>query len=450
MTQEDKKQITRRNYLKYVGAGIVVVGAAAAAAYYGTLPRSPPTPTETTTLASATTSEVTTAGTCAATLDTLLCDFETLGDWTLVRGEAIVADTTNFKGGTSSKGIKYTSADGHILYATKPSAFSAVDKHFTAWAYLDVKDNLDESHFKLDVAGSGWTKYFSIEMGLRQGWNKVLWSRASATAVGGAVDGAIGDWANITAMRVSLGSKAGTTVNLTLDDLHLIRDRFPGKITLRFDDGLTSAYTIARPRMDAYGFRGVSLAETGNVGKKDFMTTAQLTGLQDRGWDIISHSVTHPNLTTTTASEVEYQLAESQRWLIANGFVKGSRFFAPPKDATNAAVVAQIMENYVGCSTGKGYGAIPPPDPYYLCVTIWVDGTTPLANVQKVVDNARTYNAWSIIAFHDLTGMEALFQSIIDYIQASGLEVVTLSDVFDGTLEAGKLGSGYEPICSGG
>ena len=60
MTQEDKKQITRRNYLKYVGAGVVVVGAAAAAAYYGTLPPSPPT-----TLASATTSGVTTVATSA-------------------------------------------------------------------------------------------------------------------------------------------------------------------------------------------------------------------------------------------------------------------------------------------------------------------------------------------------------------------------------------------------
>jgi multiple sugar transport system substrate-binding protein len=62
MTQEEKKQITRRNYLKYVGAGVVVVGAAAAAAYYATLPPSPPT-----TLASATTSEVTTAATSAVT-----------------------------------------------------------------------------------------------------------------------------------------------------------------------------------------------------------------------------------------------------------------------------------------------------------------------------------------------------------------------------------------------
>jgi len=61
MTEEEKKRITRRKYLKYVGAGVVVVGVAGAAAYYGTLPPSPPTPTETTTLAPATTSEVTAA-----------------------------------------------------------------------------------------------------------------------------------------------------------------------------------------------------------------------------------------------------------------------------------------------------------------------------------------------------------------------------------------------------
>jgi hypothetical protein len=46
---EKKETVSRRNYMKYAGAGIVIVGAAAAGAYYGTMPKGPTeTGTETT------------------------------------------------------------------------------------------------------------------------------------------------------------------------------------------------------------------------------------------------------------------------------------------------------------------------------------------------------------------------------------------------------------------
>jgi multiple sugar transport system substrate-binding protein len=44
---EEKKEVSRRGYVKYAGAGIVVVAVAGAGAYYGTRPRAPATPTPT-------------------------------------------------------------------------------------------------------------------------------------------------------------------------------------------------------------------------------------------------------------------------------------------------------------------------------------------------------------------------------------------------------------------
>lgn len=49
------EKVTRRGYVKYAGAGIVIVAGAAAGAYYATRPGPTPTPTPTTTTKAATT-----------------------------------------------------------------------------------------------------------------------------------------------------------------------------------------------------------------------------------------------------------------------------------------------------------------------------------------------------------------------------------------------------------
>jgi len=44
-----EEKVSRRNYVKYAGAGVVIVAGAAAGAYYATRPAAPPGPTETAT-----------------------------------------------------------------------------------------------------------------------------------------------------------------------------------------------------------------------------------------------------------------------------------------------------------------------------------------------------------------------------------------------------------------
>jgi peptidoglycan/xylan/chitin deacetylase (PgdA/CDA1 family) len=367
---------------------------------------------------------------------TLISDFENVALWTKTHGSAIANDTVNFKEG--SQGIKLTSVDETYTAANLPVTLNLTNTHFTFWLYVDNEDNVSAA--SVQFYGSPTSKYFNAGIGgLYSGWNQIMLSRADFTAYGGAVDA---DWTTITLVGVVVNSKAGVTLNVTLDDMRAVNDHYAGKVTLRFDDGLTSHYTVARERMDTYGYRGVSAVITAFVGTTGYLTLSQLKDMQDRGWDIVSHSVTHRFFTELTDPEVISELGDSQKWLIDNGFIKGSRFLICPGNTLTTSQFELIRAVYIGSygraqAEGSSYPyfrSIPPFDPYNLGNGFPVTSSTPLGDVEAYLDKVKTYNAWGTVYFHDLTGMEALFQSIIDYIHSIGVEVVTLSDIFDDTL----------------
>ena len=86
----------------------------------------------------------------------------------------------------------------------------------------------------------------------------------------------------------------------------------PGAVTFMFDDGYKSTKSVAKPILDKYGFVGSSAAISSVVGTTGNMTAQDLRDLQAAGWDIASHSVTHPSMIdlSTTAAETELQQVE--------------------------------------------------------------------------------------------------------------------------------------------
>ena len=76
------------------------------------------------------------------------------------------------------------------------------------------------------------------------------------------------------------------------------------KVILTFDDGWTSVYYKAFPIMQANHQKGVSFVITGEAAAngsgssyRKYMNISQLNTLYAAGWDLSSHTVTHPHLT---------------------------------------------------------------------------------------------------------------------------------------------------------
>ena len=95
-------------------------------------------------------------------------------------------------------------------------------------------------------------------------------------------------------------------------------------VILTFDDSYESLYTHAFPMMQAYGFSGTVFVITGFVGQKNVwdvnlggrtfrhLTWSQLDELHTAGFEIGSHTVTHPDLTRVDADRLQVELRRSR------------------------------------------------------------------------------------------------------------------------------------------
>ncbi len=102
-----------------------------------------------------------------------------------------------------------------------------------------------------------------------------------------------------------------------------------GLITISFDDTLESAYTIAKPLLDSYGYKAVEAVVINSVGKESFLNVEQLNEMQSSGWDIVSHSMTHTYVLNT------YMISEDEvlgftTMVTTHGFSKANSCYILP------------------------------------------------------------------------------------------------------------------------
>lgn len=64
-------------------------------------------------------------------------------------------------------------------------------------------------------------------------------------------------------------------------------------VMLTYDDSDEEQFSIAKPEMDKYGFKGVYFLMTISIGRKNYMTKEQIKQLADEGHAIASHTWDH-------------------------------------------------------------------------------------------------------------------------------------------------------------
>jgi len=147
-------------------------------------------------------------------------------------------------------------------------------------------------------------------------------------------------------------NKNGYTT-ISLDTLYGI---FHGQVSapvkpviLTIDDGYDNFFTIAYPILRKYNIHVVSFISTGLVGTGYYMNWNQIREIQSSGLVTFeSHTITHPNLVSLGAKELERQLVESKNILQSQtGYPVN--FIAYPYGASNKAIRAAAQKaGYVG------------------------------------------------------------------------------------------------------
>ena len=197
------------------------------------------------------------------------------------------------------------------------------------------------------------------------------------------------------------------------------------KVSFTFDDGLASAYTQAMPTLSKYGLTGTDYVITGCVDMvtapntchantdATYMTWQQVEELQNAGWEIGSHTATHPCLasnastdpddcpaTSLTQSQVDQELADSKTALAAHG-INATDMSTPYGDYNNSSL-AEIAKYY---ASQRGFADQNNNDwPYndYIVNDYHVEGKTTVAQVEAKIDDAIANNRWLVLTFHDI------------------------------------------------
>lgn len=100
-------------------------------------------------------------------------------------------------------------------------------------------------------------------------------------------------------------------------------------VVLTFDDGNLSDLTTVAPILKGHGFGATFFITSGWLGGEKRLTWAGVLKLQEAGFEIGNHTVTHPNLLRLTKEEIRRQVTEMDRECTAHGITKPTAFSYP-------------------------------------------------------------------------------------------------------------------------
>ena len=130
---------------------------------------------------------------------------------------------------------------------------------------------------------------------------------------------------------------------------------------INFDDGYKSVYNYAYPIMKKYGYKGILFIITDKIENdptRMYMNKDQISELIKEGWEVGSHTKTHPNLNSISIENITEEIADSKT-VLETMFGIQVISFAYPYGLFNKKLLNLVRDNYkYAYSTiqGNNYG----------------------------------------------------------------------------------------------
>ena len=240
---------------------------------------------------------------------------------------------------------------------------------------------------------------------------------------------------------------------------------------MNFDDDWKGQITYALPILEKYGFKATFFVTCGcltyhnssfcnNAGGDQAMTWQDIALLSRLGYDIQSHGMSHKDLSTLSASNLEYEIGESKQCLLERNINSTVFATAYSSGEGNSTVIDMISKYY---DIGRiGYAPLVylnSTDRYSLPVSTdyeeqatYRDNNTKIfdifvktVNSQAQFNTNGTINAIPIIVFHNVDYKNSssnispdwldstidvnLFDREMKYLHDNGFQVLTMSDL---------------------
>jgi peptidoglycan/xylan/chitin deacetylase (PgdA/CDA1 family) len=132
----------------------------------------------------------------------------------------------------------------------------------------------------------------------------------------------------------------------------------PRPIIITFDDGNIDNYTNAFPIMQKYGFTGVIYIVSNRLQSEGYMNVEQIKEMAAAGWEVGSHSVSHPNLSDNIPPEIlRHEIVQSRQDLETALNLPVLTFAYPFGTVSGAAVDYVKFAGYIAGMGATGFTA---------------------------------------------------------------------------------------------
>lgn len=175
----------------------------------------------------------------------------------------------------------------------------------------------------------------------------------------------------------------------------------PLLVMLHFDDGYIGVYENAFPLMQEYGYQGTIFIPTNLIDRPKHMGLNALKEMKDAGWEIGSHTKTHPDLKKLNTAEIYDEIVGSRNFLIAAQLLTlDDALFCSPMTVWERPVAELVSKHYRAARSKELVifdSQLQPPqhvrvvlkDTEILCIEHWIM-------------EAEQANKWLILVFHEI------------------------------------------------
>lgn len=382
-------------------------------------------------------------------------------------------DTTDFVKGTQSAAIT-TSGAGDAANIRKTAIGTTLDLTGKAIRLtFKVTDVTKLSQLIFYVGSSSFSNFFNWQFHGHSAVNPNLvqsgewvtitlhWSDVSVASGSYSITAGLpSTTSGFTDLQFRVIDNATGTCTMHLQSIEVISDTvdtFPnGVISITFDDSYVTQYSLARPKMDALGYRATAYTIADVIGSNHsvYMNLSELKSLQNfSGWEVAGHAYSGSQHAQTrgyadsTDQEVRDEFTMLKLWLVKNGF--NSDNFAYPKGhfgvnadntpvdqiaaefwSTSRTIISETKENF------------PPTMPQRIRAKTGISsaGTT-VASVTAsggMLDRTKGSGDWLILCLHKIVVGSAAaadeisqsdFNTLMDAIASRGIPVLPINEV---------------------
>ncbi len=353
----------------------------------------------------------------------LLDDFEDEGNWATLAGDFGGDEDEAL---TGSQSLRIESEDGR---AGVLQAIGGLDMEGQDLSFAIKVDSPRPTNVVIQVLAPFESDMLTCRrriLSMYEGWQRV---DVGYTSVRGEPD-----LSDVEEIRIFVEGEEDEETRFWIDDLRLTEAADQGYVMLTFDDIVENQYDVAFPMFEEREMRGVLATIPPSINQEGRLSTDQLREMRDAGWDVSAHTERSDTLTEMDPEEARAELEADHEYLEGRGFEDGARAHFVPYHDVNQEVVDITRDIYdFNSYFGGCNNAMPPTDPH----TVSRNAMHDLDGFTQLVDMAAEYNQLAIGLAHgvgegdldDITEEE--LDSLLDYIEDTDVEVVTVSDILD-------------------